>query len=107
MRLETREQRCPRWHADRRGAVGGIEDHAGGGERIERRRLEVPAAPEPDLIVALLIGHDQDEIGPIRHGPRHRSSQYTGARSGPGDLDAAVGQRSRSTIAPCPPCSSS
>ena len=100
MRLETRQQRRPRWHADRRGAVGGVEDHAGGGERIEGRRLEVAVAPEPDLIVALLVGHDQHEIGPIRHGPQHRSSQYTGAWSGPVDLDVAAGRRSRSTIVP-------
>ena len=70
VREEPRQQRDPGRHADRRCAVGRVEDDAPGGQRVELGRLEVPTARVADLIVPLRVGHHEDEVGPVvgRHG---------------------------------------
>lgn len=54
----------PGWHTKRRGAVGGVEAHASGGQAVEVRRLDYGITGAAQDVRAVLVGHDDQEIGP-------------------------------------------
>ena len=64
-------ERGARGAAERMGDVAAGAKHAAAGEPVEVRRRDVLAAIEAHVGVAMIIGNDQEEIGPRRL-PRER-----------------------------------
>ena len=62
-RLQARGQTDPSWRAD--GCVGGAlgEAHASGGEAVEVRRPQEVGTGCAEIVVAVLIIHDEEDIG--------------------------------------------
>ncbi len=66
---QAREQGDARRHAGGGAAVGLLEHGALAGQPVQVGRLEVALAGVAHLIVALLVGHDQHDVGSGRHRP--------------------------------------
>ena len=64
--MQARGQADPRWCAD--GGVGSAlsEAHASGGEAVEVRRPQEVGTGSAEIVVAVLIIHDEEDIG-TRH----------------------------------------
>ncbi len=61
--IPARHQAGPRRRADRRDAEG-LQLHALAGEPVEVRRLDPGIAVESEIAISLVVGHDEQDIGP-------------------------------------------
>ena len=66
MWIHTGKRGRTRGHAGRPRTVGVAKGESFGGKSIHRRRYHVVVAPGADGIKALLVGHDENDIG-LRH----------------------------------------
>ena len=64
VRIHAGKNRRPRCHAGRARTEGVAKRKPLSGQTIHRRRAHIIAAPSADGIKALLVSHDQDDIGP-------------------------------------------
>ena len=68
VRVHTREDRRPRGNAGRARAKGIAEGKPLRGQAVHGRRNRVVVAPSADRVEALLVGHNEDDIGSLYHG---------------------------------------
>jgi hypothetical protein len=67
-RRATRQNAGSVGHADWIRDITTIENHASVGDRIEMRSSHDTISPEADMIGALLIGDDEENVRAILHG---------------------------------------
>lgn len=63
MRLQPGQERHPRRHAKRRGAVAVVKPRALTGQGVQRRRVREGIARAAKNACRMLVGHDHDDIG--------------------------------------------
>ena len=98
MRHETGHDAAAGRRADRIGAVGFGEAHAGGGEAVHGRGFQIGIAVGAESGHRLLVGHDQNDVGFASLRPSARNGRQSGRRYGSEKCAARYVPRHRDLI---------